>query len=221
MKYCFGILFLVVGIQIVQAQSESTIVYIEQYKKIAVQEMKRTGIPASITLAQGIVESNSGESNLAKKFNNHFGIKCKSDWKGETTFQDDDTKQECFRVYPTAAASFKDHSDFLKNRPNYASLFTLDPVDDSAWAYGLKKAGYATASDYPRKLLKIIDDYELSQYNFPELDNDELDSPAIEKPLIKSPVMKLIADTSAIKKDSIVTKEIVSTVKKRHHCKNG
>jgi len=214
MKYCFGILFLVIGIQIVQAQSESTIVYIEQYKKIAVQEMKRTGIPASITLAQGIVESNSGESNLAKKFNNHFGIKCKSDWKGETTFQDDDTKQECFRVYPTAAASFKDHSDFLKNRPNYASLFTLDPVDDSAWAYGLKKAGYATASDYPRKLLKIIDDYELSQYNFPELDNDELDSPAIEKPLIKSPVMKLIADTSAIKKDSIVTKEIVSTVKK-------
>ena len=95
MKYCFGILFLVIGIQIVQAQSESTIVYIEQYKKIAVQEMKRTGIPASITLAQGIVESNSGESNLAKKFNNHFGIKCKSDWKGETTFQDDDTKQEC------------------------------------------------------------------------------------------------------------------------------
>ena len=214
MKYCFGMPFLVIGIQIAQAQSESTIVYIEQYKKIAVQEMKRTGIPASITLAQGIVESNSGESNLAKKFNNHFGIKCKSDWKGETTFQDDDTKQECFRVYPNAAASFKDHSDFLKNRPNYAALFTLDPVDDSAWAYGLKKAGYATASDYPKKLLKIIDDYELSQYNFPELDNDELDSPLIEKPLIKSPVMKVVADTIAIKKDTILTKEIVPTVKK-------
>ena len=214
MKYCFGMLFLVIGMQIAQAQSESTVVYIEQYKKIAVQEMKRTGIPASITLAQGIVESNSGESNLAKKFNNHFGIKCKSDWKGETTFQDDDTKQECFRVYPNAAASFKDHSDFLKNRPNYAALFTLDPVDDSAWAYGLKKAGYATASDYPKKLLKIIDDYELSQYNFPELDNDELDSPLIEKPLIKSPVMKVVADTIAIKKDTILTKEIVPTVKK-------
>ena len=214
MKHCLGFLFLVIGIQIAQAQSESTVVYIEQYKKIAVQEMKRTGIPASITLAQGIVESNSGESNLAKKFNNHFGIKCKSDWKGETTFQDDDTKQECFRVYPNAAASFKDHSDFLKNRPNYAALFTLDPVDDSAWAYGLKKAGYATASDYPKKLLKIIDDYELSQYNFPELDNDELDSPVIEKPLIKSPVMKVVADTIAIKKDTILTKEIVPTVKK-------
>ena len=214
MKHCLGFLFLVIGTQIAQAQSESTVVYIEQYKKIAVQEMKRTGIPASITLAQGIVESNSGESNLAKKFNNHFGIKCKSDWKGETTFQDDDTKQECFRVYPNAAASFKDHSDFLKNRPNYAALFTLDPVDDSAWAYGLKKAGYATASDYPKKLLKIIDDYELSQYNFPELDNDELDSPLIEKPLIKSPVMKVVADTIAIKKDTILTKEIVPTVKK-------
>ena len=214
MKHCLGFLFLVIGTQIAQAQSESTVVYIEQYKKIAVQEMKRTGIPASITLAQGIVESNSGESNLAKKFNNHFGIKCKSDWKGETTFQDDDTKQECFRVYPNAAASFKDHSDFLKNRPNYAALFTLDPVDDSAWAYGLKKAGYATASDYPKKLLKIIDDYELSQYNFPELDNDELDSPLIEKPLIKSPVMKVVADTIAINKDTILTKEIVPTVKK-------
>lgn len=214
MKHCLGFLFLVIGTQIAQAQSESTVVYIEQYKKIAVQEMKRTGIPASITLAQGIVESNSGESNLAKKFNNHFGIKCKSDWKGETTFQDDDTKQECFRVYPNAAASFKDHSDFLKNRPNYAALFTLDPVDDSAWAYGLKKAGYATASDYPKKLLKIIDDYELSQYNFPELDNDELDSPVIEKQLIKSPVMKVVADTIAINKDTILTKEIVPTVKK-------
>lgn len=171
-KHCLILFCFVLGLHAANAQSESTVVYIEQYKKIAVQEMKRTGIPASITLAQGILESNSGESNLAKKFNNHFGIKCKSDWKGETTFQDDDTKQECFRVYPTALASFKDHSDFLKNRPNYAALFTLDPVDDSAWAYGLKKAGYATATDYPRRLLKIIDDYELSQYNFPELENE-------------------------------------------------
>lgn len=212
-KYCFLILSVLLGINASQAQSETTVVYIEQYKKIAVQEMKRTGIPASITLAQGIVESNSGESNLAKKYNNHFGIKCKSDWKGETTFQDDDTKQECFRVYPSAAASFKDHSDFLKNRPNYAALFTLDPVDDSAWAYGLKKAGYATASDYPKKLLKIIDDYELSQYNFPELDNEEADTPIIEKPLIKSPVLEVIAETTALKKDSIVTKEILPIVK--------
>ena len=159
----------------------TTLIYIDQYKDIAVAEMKRTGIPASITLAQGIIESNSGESNLAANFNNHFGIKCKSDWKGETTNQDDDTKQECFRVYPSAIYSYIDHSNFIKTRPNYAPLFELDPVDDSAWAYGLKKAGYATASDYPKKLLKVIDDYELSQYNFPELANEK-DSAVTEAP---------------------------------------
>ena len=213
MKHCLILICFVLGLHTAQAQSESTVVYIELYKKIAVQEMKRTGIPASITLAQGILESNSGESNLAKKFNNHFGIKCKSDWKGETTYQDDDTKQECFRVYPTALASFKDHSDFLKNRPNYAALFTLDPVDDSAWAYGLKKAGYATASDYPKRLLKIIDDYELSQYNFPELDNEEEES---AKALSdeKKQISFVKTKDSVVKKDTIITKEIVPTVKK-------
>ena len=152
-----------------KAQKTATLIYIDQYKDIAISEMKRTGIPASITLAQGIIESNSGESNLALNYKNHFGIKCKSDWKGETTYQDDDTKQECFRAYPNSNASYIDHSNFLKTRPNYAPLFELDPVDDSAWAYGLKKAGYATASDYPKKLLKVINDFELSQYNFPEL----------------------------------------------------
>jgi len=151
------------------AQKTATLIYIDQYKDIAISEMKRTGIPASITLAQGIIEYNSGESNLALNFKNHFGIKCKSDWKGETTYQDDDAKQECFRVYPNSNASYIDHSNFLKTRPNYAPLFELDPVDDSAWAYGLKKAGYATTSDYPKKLLKVINDFELSQYNFPEL----------------------------------------------------
>jgi LysM repeat protein len=205
----------VLGLHIAHAQSEATVVYIEQYKKIAVQEMKRTGIPASITLAQGILESNSGESNLAKKFNNHFGIKCKSDWKGETTFQDDDAKQECFRVYPTALASFKDHSDFLKNRPNYAPLFALDPVDDSAWAYGLKKAGYATATDYPKRILKIIDDYELSQYNFPELENEVEEETA--KAVSDGPKAVAILpkkDTVvAIVKDTISTKSLDTVIK--------
>lgn len=214
MKHCLILICFVLGVHTAQAQSESTVVYIELYKKIAVQEMKRTGIPASITLAQGILESNSGESNLAKKFNNHFGIKCKSDWKGETTYQDDDTKQECFRVYPTALASFKDHSDFLKNRPNYAALFTLDPVDDSAWAYGLKKAGYATASDYPKRLLKIIDDYELSQYNFPELDNEEEESANKALSDEKKQISFVKTKDSVVKKDTIITKEIVPTVKK-------
>ena len=180
MKFKFTILLLLPFFCItLAAQKTATLIYIDQYKDIAIKEMKRTGIPASITLAQGIVESNSGESNLALNFNNHFGIKCKTDWKGETTYQDDDTKQECFRVYPNANASFIDHSNFIKTRPNYAALFQLDPVDDSAWAIGLKKAGYATASDYANKLMKVIDDYELSQFNFPEL-NDENDTAASE-----------------------------------------
>ena len=196
------------------AQKTATLIYIDQYKDIAVQEMKRTGVPASITLAQGIVESNSGESSLAKNANNHFCIKCKLDWKGETTFQDDDTKQECFRVYKDAISSFKDHSDFLKLRPNYAPLFLLDPVDDSAWAYGLKKAGYATASDYPKKLLKVIDDYELSQYNFPELAEEVesfSDSVVIPTPTAaKTLPLTLIKDTAkSIVQQTVTLKDTI------------
>ena len=179
MKKILYFILLFTAPMVTMAQSEIAKAYIQKYKHIAIKEMKRTGVPASITLAQAIVESASGESNLAKNANNHFGIKCKTDWKGETTYQDDDTKQECFRVYPNANASFIDHSNFIKTRPNYAALFQLDPVDDSAWAIGLKKAGYATASDYANKLMKVIDDYELSQFNFPEL-NDENDTAASE-----------------------------------------
>ncbi len=190
------ILILCMTIQIGWTQNNATtIAYIAQYKTIAMKEMKRTGVPASITLAQAIVESNSGESNLAKKHNNHFGIKCKSDWTGAKTYQDDDAKQECFRAYDAAELSFKDHSNFLKNRPNYVDLFLLDPVDDTAWAYGLKKAGYATASDYPKKLLKIIDDYELAQYNFPELANEIEEEEASANVLADTPVKKTPSDT--------------------------
>ena len=195
------------------AQKTAILIYIDQYKDIAISEMKRTGIPASITLAQGIIESNSGESNLALNFKNHFGIKCKSDWKGETTYQDDDTKQECFRAYPNSNASYIDHSNFLKTRPNYAPLFELDPVDDSAWAYGLKKAGYATASDYPKKLLKVINDFELSQYNFPELafyDDDDTPTQKLDtskKIELSKPIAPIvIADsvkTNLIKIDTV------------------
>ena len=174
----------------------TTIAYIAQYKAIAMKEMKRTGVPASITLAQAILESNSGESNLAKKHNNHFGIKCKSDWTGAKAYQDDDAKQECFRAYDNAEVSFKDHSNFLKNRQNYVDLFLLDPVDDTAWAYGLKKAGYATASDYPKKLLKIIDDYELAQYNFPELENEVEEEEKGVKTPSDGPINKALTDTS-------------------------
>ncbi len=207
------------------AQKTATLIYIDQFKDIAVSEMKRTGIPASITLAQGIIESNSGESNLALNFKNHFGIKCKTDWKGETTYQDDDAKQECFRVYPNSNASFIDHSNFLKTRPNYAPLFELDPVDDSAWAYGLKKAGYATASDYPKKLLKVINDFELSQFNFPELtfyDDDDTPTQKVDtnkkiearkaiEPIIVADSVKKTEDTlSQIKINAIDTIQLSS-----------
>jgi hypothetical protein len=200
-----------------------TLAYIEQYKAIAMKEMKRTGVPASITLAQAIVESNSGESNLAKNHNNHFGIKCKTEWTGAKAYQDDDAKQECFRAYDAAELSFKDHSNFLKNRPNYVDLFLLDPVDDTAWAYGLKKAGYATAPDYPKKLLKIIDDYELAQYNFPELANEieegeeeGVKTPSdvpVNKTPFDAPVNKVLADTPVNKTPSDTIKVVETEVK--------
>lgn len=146
------------------AQSQKAEAYINKYKDIAMDEMMRSGVPAAITLAQGILESSYGESDLCIQSNNHFGIKCKEEWTGEKVYHDDDAKHECFRSYPDATASYKDHSDFLKSRPWYASLFTLQPTDVEGWAYGLKKAGYATEKDYPQKLLKVINDYNLNQY---------------------------------------------------------
>ncbi|MEN9684243.1 MAG: hypothetical protein RLZZ28_29 [Bacteroidota bacterium] len=160
--------FLLAGlfsVNFVLAQKEKALAYIATYKGIAIEEMIRTGVPASIKLAQGILESQSGESELAKKSNNHFGIKCKTEWTGGRTYHDDDERGECFRVYNTVEESYKDHSDFLKNRPNYASLFKLDPIDYEGWAYGLKKAGYATSPSYPQRLLKVIKDYDLQQYS--------------------------------------------------------
>ena len=139
--------------------------YIEKYSGIAVSEMERSGVPASITLAQGLVESRAGLSPLAAKGNNHFGIKCHNDWKGRKMYQDDDAKGECFRVYPTAEQSFRDHSDFLRYRDRYKSLFDLKPTDYKAWAHGLKKAGYATDPQYASKLIRIIEENSLSQYD--------------------------------------------------------
>ncbi len=143
---------------------ERTEAYINNYKDLAIQEMLRTGVPASIKLAQGILESQFGESTLAKNANNHFGIKCKTEWTGEKTYQDDDAKGECFRVYKSAEESYRDHSDFLKTRPHYSFLFKLEPTDITGWAYGLKRAGYATNTTYPEKLLRVIEDYQLHQY---------------------------------------------------------
>lgn len=138
--------------------------YIYEYAEIAMEEMKLYGIPASITLAQGILESGSGQGELCLKSNNHFGIKCK-DWEGGKVYHDDDEKGECFRKYKDPKYSFRDHSLFLANRGRYAFLFDLDPDDYKAWAYGLKKAGYATDPKYPVKLISLIERYNLSHYD--------------------------------------------------------
>ena len=138
--------------------------YIRKYSATAVREMYRSGVPASITLAQGLLESRYGQSELAVRGNNHFGIKC-HDWTGKKMYYDDDAKGECFRVYASADESFRDHSDFLRYRDRYKFLFDYDITDYRSWAYGLKKAGYATDPAYPSKLVKIIEDYHLYDYD--------------------------------------------------------
>ena len=149
----------------VSAQKITPEEYIEKYKKVAIEEMNIYGVPASITLAQGCLESNFGNSTLAVKANNHFGIKCHSSWTGKKMYQDDDKKHECFRHYKSAWESFRDHSKFLKTQLRYAFLFDYKITDYKKWAYGLKKAGYATSPTYPQRLITIIGKYNLSQYD--------------------------------------------------------
>ncbi len=141
--------------------------YIDTYKDIAINEMDRSGIPASITLAQGLLESKNGNSRLATKGNNHFGIKC-HDWKGQKMYHDDDERRECFRKYKSAGESYIDHTDFLMNSPRYEFLFYLDETDYRGWAKGLKKAGYATSPNYANSLIDIIEENELYIYDKPQ-----------------------------------------------------
>ncbi|MBT8274165.1 MAG: glucosaminidase domain-containing protein [Bacteroidia bacterium] len=157
-------------------KSNSTEAYISKYKNIAVSEMNTYGIPASITLAQGILESGSGKGRLAKEANNHFGIKCHN-WKGDKIYHDDDRSQECFRKYKDASTSFRDHSEFLAKRKRYANLFKLRRNDYKGWAKELRRAGYATDKKYPQKLISIIERYELFKY-----DNEVAISEAIPIP---------------------------------------
>jgi LysM repeat protein len=154
-------------------KSRTTLAYIDEFKGVAIEEMNAYGIPASITLAQGIIESGSGNSSLARFANNHFGIKCTSDWKGKGYFKDDDQANDCFRVYKDARESFKDHSEFLK-RKRYSFLFELDKNDYKSWARGLKQAGYATNPKYPDILINIIDKYQLYQYDQSESETEKL-----------------------------------------------
>jgi len=132
--------------------------YINTFKELAVKEMHRSGIPASITIAQGCLESENGNSDLSQRSNNHFGIKCKSDWKGGREYKDDDEKNECFRKYRTVYDSYIDHTDYLMQTPRYAYLFKISHKDYNAWANGLRAAGYATDPNYAARLIKIIED---------------------------------------------------------------
>jgi flagellum-specific peptidoglycan hydrolase FlgJ len=163
--------------------------YIFHYKDIAMNNMKNFGIPASIILAQGILESGSGQSHLALTANNHFGIKCYTDWKGETAYQDDDAAQECFRKYRNPQESFQDHADILSKRKRYASLFNLEKGDYRAWARGLKAAGYATDPNYPEKLINYIERYQLNQY----------DNMVLGKEYVLNPSQNVVSKTKPIK----------------------
>ncbi len=155
--------------------------YIKTYKDIAIAEMHRSGIPASITLAQGMLESENGNSRLTIEGNNHFGIKC-HDWKGKTIYHDDDAKKECFRKYTNSLESFKDHSDFLRTKSRYSFLFDYPSTDYKKWAHGLKKAGYATNPSYPQLLIKLIEENKLYSYDQEVF----IDKPSLSKPKKRS-----------------------------------
>lgn len=163
-KFLFVIIVSFISTMAIAQDSASIEQYINTYKNLAIEEMQRTGVPAAIKLAQGIHETMAGTSDLVKKSNNHFGIKCKDTWSGPSVKHDDDLRNECFRKYNSAEASYKDHSDFLKNSPRYSSLFNLSPTDYKGWANGLKKAGYATNPKYPQIIIKLIEDYHLEDY---------------------------------------------------------
>ena len=166
----FAVLFVTVSCSVQQSALKSSdkdayAAYIAKYSGIAVDQMKQYGIPASITLAQGLLESDAGRSTLATKCNNHFGIKCHSDWKGRKMYHDDDERHECFRCYRNAEESYRDHSQFLISGSRYQSLFKLGTTDYKGWATGLKAAGYATSPTYATKLIEIIERYGLDRYD--------------------------------------------------------
>jgi len=164
-KYIFNILLLVLAISVFsQNKSQVYLNYIGNYAQLAVIQQKQYGIPASITLAQGLLESGAGQSYFVRNSNNHFGIKC-HDWTGEKVYHDDDENGECFRKYNNVIESYRDHSLFLKNKPRYSFLFDYSSTDYEAWAHGLKKAGYATDPSYAYKLISIIENYELHKFD--------------------------------------------------------
>lgn len=180
--YSTVLVALCVSIATAQTKSPETEAYIQKYKKIAIKEMKRSGIPASITLAQGILESANGKSKLAIEARNHFGIKCADNWTGPSVKMDDDQKGECFRKYRKVKKSYQDHSAFISKRERYKFLFDLDKTDYNGWAAGLKKAGYATNPKYPQLLIGLIEKYDLSSYDRKGKAREKYDEDSIPAP---------------------------------------
>ncbi len=174
----------VLALKVWAQKSEDILNYIAAYKELAISEMKRTGVPASIKLAQGIHETEAGRSNLVTRSNNHFGIKCKTGWAGDKVYHDDDARGECFRSYVKPEDSYMDHSDFLRKSQRYKFLFDLDPTDYEGWAYGLKTAGYATNIRYSQLLIRLIENYNLQDYSLIALGkmNDDRTLAVIPKP---------------------------------------
>ncbi len=170
--------------------AEAVAWYIDTFSEVAQQEMIQYGIPASVTMAQGILESGAGRSDLTQRANNHFGIKCHTEWTGERVYHDDDAAQECFRKYIDAKYSFRDHSLFLTTRSRYKSLFSLRKDDYKGWARGLKKAGYATDPKYPNKLISIIERYNLAALDQQVLDGTDLASTTNDEAGVKTYIVR-------------------------------
>ncbi len=210
---------------IAQTIGPETAAYINQYKNIAMQEQIRTGIPAAIKLGQAILESQTGKSRLATEANNHFGIKCKTEWRGPKIYHNDDANGECFRVYDNAEASYIDHSNFLKTRTHYAFLFKLDVRDFTSWAFGLKQAGYATNPNYPAQLIKAVNDYDLAQYTLIAIEQKKkgidfiitpapaqvTDTPIKAAPVVQPAPTKEVSPTLTKELTPAPTKEVIST----------
>ena len=186
------------------ATSVTGLAYIERYKAIAIAEMNKYGIPASIKLAQALLESGNGNSYLAQNANNHFGIKCGGVWNGKSMNRPDDTANDCFRVYDQAEQSFKDHSQFLL-RKRYEKLFTLNKNDYKGWAQGLKAAGYATNPRYPQLLIDLIERYELTQY-------DRAESSPVAKEIREEKVEELIVEKAKVEPVAVAAQEVKSPV---------
>ena len=189
----------------VKVTAEMVLAYIENYKSVAKDNMVRTGIPASITLVQAILESGAGTGPLSVQANNHFGIKCHKEWTGLSIKYTDDEENECFRKYNQPSESFKDHSYFLTSRPRYAELFEFQKDDYKSWAYGLKAAGYATDSKYPDKLIGLIEKYQLGRF----------DAEVLGKEYVPFDVNKSITYTGDVQKYTVIKGDSLYSISKK------